>query len=155
MNAVMIGVLVTLLLCGIYGALKGALRIVFAFAEVLVLIIVIGLLTTDFRAFIGIFIVTVIALFIISRFIPFFSKLPVIRTVDRFFGTLIGLLLGLLLIWLFFMIVAVFAATPFGTTVLGMIRENPFLLWLYQNNGIEIFARQHFTWYEPIVSAGI
>ncbi len=155
MNAVMIGVLVTLLLCGIYGALKGALRIVFAFAEVLVLIVVVGLLTTDFRAFIGIFIVTVIALFIISRFIPFFSKLPVIRTVDRFFGTLIGLLLGLLFIWVFFMIVSALAGTPFGMTTIGMIRENPFLLWLYENNGIEIFARQHFSWYEAIAPSGI
>ncbi len=155
MNAIMIGVLVTLLLCGIYGALKGALRILFTFAEVVVLIIVIGLLTTNFRAFIGIFIVTVVALFIISRFLPFFSKLPVIRGIDRFFGMLFGLFLGLLFIWLFFMVVSVLANTPFGATTLAMIRENPFLLWLYQNNGIDIFARQHFSWYNavsPIIS---
>ena len=148
----MIGVLVTLLLCGIYGALKGALRIIFTFAEVLVLIIVIGLLATNFRAFIGTFIVIVVILFIISRFIPFFSKLPVIRSIDRFFGTLIGLLLGLLFIWLFFMIVSAVASTPFGTATIGMIKENPFLLWLYQNNGITIFARQHFSWYDAVAS---
>ncbi len=152
MNALFLGVLITLLLCGIYGALKGALRILFAFAEVLTLIIVFGLLTTNFKAFIGLFIVTVIVLFIVSRFLPFFSKLPVIRTVDRFFGTLIGLLLGLLFIWLFFMIVSLFAGTPFGIRMLAMIQENPFLVWLYQNNGIDIFARQHFTWYKAVAS---
>ena len=151
MNALFIGVLITLLLCGIYGALKGALRILFTFAEVLILIVVIGLLTTNFKAFIGIFILVVVALFIISRFLPFFSKLPVIRKIDRFFGSLIGILLGLLLIWLFFMIVSAFANTSFGTTMLGMIQENPFLVWLYQNNGIDLFARQHFTWYSAAV----
>ncbi len=152
MNALFIGVLVTLLLCGIYGALKGALRILFAFAEVLALIIVIGLLTTNFKAFLGLFIVTVIVLFIVSRFLPFFSKLPVIRKIDRFFGMLIGLLLGLLFIWLFFMIVSLFATTPFGTKMLAMIQENPFLVWLYQNNAIDLFARQHFTWYGTVAS---
>lgn len=155
MNALFIGVLVTLLLCGIYGALKGALRILFAFAEVLVLIVVIGLLTTNFRAFLGLFILTVIVLFIVSRFLPFFSKLPVIRKIDRFFGMLFGLLLGLLFIWLFFMIVSFLPETSFGATALGWIRENPFLVWLYQNNGIDLFARQHFSWYgavTPIIS---
>lgn len=150
MNALFLGVMITLLLCGIYGALKGALRILFAFAEVLILIIVIGLLTTNFKAFLGLFIVTVIVLFIISRFLPFFSKLPVIRTADRFLGMLIGLLLGLLFVWLFFMIVSLFATTPFGVKMLAMIQENPFLVWLYQNNGIDLFARQHFTWYNAV-----
>lgn len=147
MNWLLIIILIALLCFALYGTKKGAIRLVFTVVEILVLTIIIGLLVTNVLAFLGIFIVAVIVLHLISKALKLFAHLPVIRGIDRFFGFFVGIFLGLIFVWIFFWIVSVLGSTGFGTMCLSYINASPILSLLYQNNGVQIFASQHFTWY--------
>lgn len=149
MNALLIGVLIALLLFGIYGWRKGALCLVFSLVEVVVLVIIIGLLVTNFFSFIGIFIAAIILLFVVGKALKLFSRLPVIHGINRFLGLFAGLLLGLIFVWLFLWVAEMFSDTAFGTWTFAMVGQSRFLTWLYFHNGVQQFASGHFAWYNP------
>lgn len=147
MNWLLLAVIIALLLFGFYGSRKGAIRIVFSLVEVVVLIILFGVLTTNVLAFLGLFLVALIVLHFIGKALKLFAHLPVIRGIDRTIGFFVGLLLGLLFIWLFFWIMTLFSGTMFGGWVFAMIGQSNVLTWLYRHNGVISFASAHFTWY--------
>lgn len=80
------------------------------------------------------FIVGVVALFVIARLLNLVSKLPVIREVNHFLGVLAGLILGLIVVWIFLYLVAIFCTSPFGILMTDYIQRSMVLTWLYNNN---------------------
>lgn len=64
------------------------------------------------------------------------SKLPVIRKLNKFLGTVAGFVEGYVVISVYYMAVTALGVTEFGSSMLQMLSESPFLTWLYANNPI-------------------
>ena len=62
------------------------------------------------------------------------TKLPGIHLVNAIGGAVFGLVNALIFIWILCMIVTALASTEFGINTLGMIKESPFLSFIYNNN---------------------
>lgn len=62
------------------------------------------------------------------------SRLPVIKEVNKTLGILFGIIKALLIVWLFFVAVAVLYNTAFSQAVMACVNDNAFLAWLYNNN---------------------
>lgn len=75
-----------------------------------------------------------ILLFVLARVLNIVSKIPVIKEVNHFLGIISGLVLALVLVWLFFYFVTVLCASPFGLMMMDYIRQSVVLTWLYENN---------------------
>ena len=64
------------------------------------------------------------------------SKLPVIHQLNTLAGAAFGALEGLMIVWIFFIILTMFASTAFGQNVFAMISESEMLGYLYDHNFI-------------------
>ena len=84
--------------------------------------------------FIVLVILGIIVLHVLDSFFDLLNKLPVVKEVNAFVGAIVGLVLALLAIWIFFAIVTLLGSTPFGASMLESIASNPFLNFLYNNN---------------------
>lgn len=62
------------------------------------------------------------------------SKLPVIHQLNTLAGAAFGALEGLMIVWIFFIILTMFASTEFGQNVFTMIGESELLGYLYDHN---------------------
>ncbi len=62
------------------------------------------------------------------------DKIPVLSGINRILGLLAGALKGMLLIWVLFSLIAVFAGTAWGKFAVSYIYESSVLTWLYDNN---------------------
>lgn len=62
------------------------------------------------------------------------SRLPLIKEVNKTLGILFGIIKALLIVWLFFVAVAVLYNTAFSQAVMTCVNDNAFLAWLYNNN---------------------
>ena len=80
------------------------------------------------------FLIGAMTLFVIARLLNLVSRLPVIREVNHFLGVLAGLILGLILVWVFLYLVAIFCTSPFGILMTDYIQRSMILTWLYDNN---------------------
>jgi uncharacterized membrane protein required for colicin V production len=61
-------------------------------------------------------------------------KLPVLGTVNRLLGLLLGAAKALLLIWLFLGVVSVLSYTGTGSFLYEQVEESALLSWLSRNN---------------------
>lgn len=62
------------------------------------------------------------------------TELPVIGGFNRLGGMLLGAVQGVLWIWIIFLLITLLCDTQMGRYLMGMIQENPVLLWLYDRN---------------------
>ena len=62
------------------------------------------------------------------------SKLPVLNEINRLAGGALGLVIGVTLVGVVFLLVTVLCNGAFGRSFFAMICENPFLLFLYNQN---------------------
>ena len=69
-----------------------------------------------------------------SGLVEFLNKAPVVGGFSRFAGVIFGFLEGILLVWILMFVVSLFTTTEWGEAAVLQIRENPFLLYLYDNN---------------------
>ena len=73
---------------------------------------------------------------IIIRCLNLLSRLPVIHTMNKMGGMLVGLLKGLILLWLICIVITIMSGTEAGIYLYGQINESPFLKYIYDNNMI-------------------
>lgn len=85
-------------------------------------------------AFIVTFLVIYIALLILSSTLDLISKLPVLNTINKTGGLLVGLARGLIMIWIFFVVITAFGGSVLGSQSLAMINDNEILKWIYDRN---------------------
>lgn len=72
------------------------------------------------------------------------TKLPVLHAANKLGGAAAGLLEGLLVVWLGFFLVTLCIGNEMGNSLMGQIRDNTFLSFLYDNNILLPFAMGFF-----------
>lgn len=90
-------------------------------------------------AFMITLILAVIALVFLCNTLNLLAKLPLLRQINAIAGLAAGVAEGVLLVWVLFVILTMFAGSEFGRDALGMITENPLLEFLYENNMVSKF----------------
>ncbi len=90
-------------------------------------------------AFVITLLLAVIALAILCNALNLLAKLPLLKQINAAAGLAAGVAEGLLLVWILFVILTMFAGTEFGSEAMGMIAENPLLDFLYKNNMVSEF----------------
>ncbi len=85
-------------------------------------------------SFILCLIVAVIISRIIYGMISIVEAAPVVGTLNRLLGIIVGSVKGLFIVWTVFAIVAMNAMTQAGMMMSDYIYESPFLKWIYENN---------------------
>lgn len=90
-------------------------------------------------AFVVTLLVAIIALAILCNALNLLAKLPLLKQINAAAGLGAGAVEGLLLVWVLFVVLTMFAGTEFGRSSLEMISENPLLDFLYKNNLVSRF----------------
>lgn len=90
-----------------------------------------------------VFFVLIIVIYILVRIVifmlDFISKLPVINSINKTGGLVVGLVQGLLLVWIGCLIVTAFSDKAWAQETFAQINANPFLTFIYNNNLITFF----------------
>lgn len=90
-------------------------------------------------AFVITLIVAIIALALICNALNLLAKLPLLRQINAVAGLGAGIAEGVLLVWILFVVLTMFAGSEFGQEAMKMISENPLLHFLYKNNLVSKF----------------
>lgn len=90
--------------------------------------------TINALSFIVTFMVILILLWVIFLALNLISKLPLLNQLNKTAGLLAGFVHGLILVWLFFLLLTVFATTEFGQSTMKLVAENELLSIIYNNN---------------------
>ena len=90
-------------------------------------------------AFVAVFLILTLVLRFTLFTFDFIANLPVLRGVNKTAGLVLGAAEGLLVIWIGFLLLTVFAGTQTGQTFFGMIGRSSFLTWLYNHNYLLIW----------------
>ena len=90
-------------------------------------------------AFVVTLLLAVIALAILCNALNLIAKLPLLKQINAVAGLAAGAAEGLLLVWVLFVVLTMFAGTEFGNEAMSMIAENPLLDFLYKNNMVSKF----------------
>lgn len=85
-------------------------------------------------AFVISFILTIIIVKMILYAVDILTELPVVGTFNRIGGMLIGLIQGILWIWVVFLVITLLCNTDVGTYLMGLVRGDPVLGWMYDRN---------------------
>jgi len=94
-------------------------------------------------AFVGSLMIVGLIVNFIGGALDLVTKLPVIHGMNQLMGAVAGALEALLLIWMLGMLVTAFCLEESFQPLFAMIKENPALLFLYENNGI-IYLASYF-----------
>lgn len=90
-------------------------------------------------AFVVTLLLAIVALAIACFALNLLAKLPLLKQVNATTGLAAGILEGLLIVWILFVILTMFAGSEFGSKALAMIAENSLLDFLYKNNLVSKF----------------
>ena len=85
-------------------------------------------------SFIVVFIVVNIAIRILAVLLDIISKLPVLNTLNKTGGAVIGFLQGMLVIWLLCIVLMAFSSTELAKDVYAQINASKILTYIYDNN---------------------
>ncbi len=84
--------------------------------------------------FIITFIIVALLVFFLGKILDLISKLPGIKTINKWLGACAGFLEALLVIWVVFMIVTLIASTELGQIMLQQINASKILSFIYEHN---------------------
>lgn len=85
-------------------------------------------------AFAVLFIVTLILVRILANVLDIVSKLPVINSINKLGGLLLGVLHGFVVLWILCVVLTIFSGTNIGEMCFKAINESTFLSVIYNNN---------------------
>lgn len=85
-------------------------------------------------SFVGTSIVVYILLRVTMLVLGILTHLPIIHGINQIFGLVLGLSEGMIILWMGFLLITVFASSHTGAQLMRMIEESPVLLWLYDTN---------------------
>ena len=75
-----------------------------------------------------------LVLWVVIAALDLLAHAPIVNTVNRLAGLLLGLLEALVLIWIFFLLLSMFSGTEPGLYLLAMVQESEILCGLYDSN---------------------
>jgi|GEM_PF-2841512 Colicin V production protein. len=84
--------------------------------------------------FVILFITLLAIIYLLGVALDFVAKLPVLSTMNRLSGSLVGLFIGIVLIFMFFTVITALGNTEFGRTCQSAIEESNILSAVYNNN---------------------
>jgi len=84
--------------------------------------------------YVALFIVLLIAVQLLIYLLDLASKLPLLDSLNRLAGALLGLVYAVVILWFFFILVSAFPTVDFFANCQKMIMENNFLGTMYNNN---------------------
>lgn len=85
-------------------------------------------------AFMATFLLISIILGVLCFTLNLISKLPLLNSINKTAGLIVGLVQGLIVVWLFFILITVFGSSELGQKALQMIDESQILSLIYNNN---------------------
>ena len=71
---------------------------------------------------------------VLSKALERVNDVPVVGTMNKFLGLLLGAVKGLTVVWICFAIVAFNAASDLGVKITSYIYTSEVLVWLYEKN---------------------
>lgn len=80
------------------------------------------------------FILAILLVRIITYILDIFANLPILGGINRVGGLMLGIIIGLLDLWIFFLIITVLGSTETGAYLLSEISGDKILSYLYDNN---------------------
>lgn len=89
---------------------------------------------TNIIAFIVAFILIYLILKIVVFSLDILSHLPILHGINKMAGLLLGVIQSVVLIWIVFLVITIFANGETGRVLFGMINDSEFLTFLYSNN---------------------
>lgn len=84
--------------------------------------------------YVMVFIIVSIVLAIVASLLNVISKLPVLKSLNRIAGAVLGVVEGFVIVWLFFILVSVLSGNEFAEKCNEDIQGNAVLTYLYDNN---------------------
>lgn len=72
--------------------------------------------------------------FFLGKSMGNFAKLPILRSIDKIGGGLLGAMKGLIFIWVFFLILSITSTFAWSQNIIAQINESALLKLLYDNN---------------------
>ncbi len=84
--------------------------------------------------YIGVLIVLMLVVGIIGIQLKLISKLPVLKQVNGLAGGAVGIIIGLLVVWIFFIGVTMFSNFAFSIAILDEIQNSKILTFIYDKN---------------------
>lgn len=90
-------------------------------------------------SFVLVFVGVSIIMKIIIRCLNLLSRLPVIHTMNKMGGMLVGLLKGMIILWLICIVITIMSGTEVGIYLDQQINESVFLKYIYDHNLIMAF----------------
>lgn len=85
-------------------------------------------------AFIIVYILTHIIISLILNVLNIVSRLPVIHTLNKISGFILGIAQGFIIVWIGCIFINVFSSTEAAQEIFRCIEESPFLQCIYNNN---------------------
>lgn len=85
-------------------------------------------------AFILVFVISIILLYLLARVLDLISRLPIINGLNKTAGLLVGILNGLIIIWILCIFLTVFSTTGIGKSLYVYINDSWILSSIYNNN---------------------
>lgn len=148
MNILLLVVLVLAVIKLVDGYKKGMVKEIISFVTLVVMCVVVLLLATALRSYMEKeFIGVVIALLLLMVLgiahhvlkLVFFSakliaKLPVVHSVDKLLGMVVGVLEVVLVLWTVYTFIMYFGIGILGNLVIEYSRDSQLLTWLYEHN---------------------
>ena len=90
-------------------------------------------------SFVLVFFAVSVIMKIIIRCLNLLSRLPVIHTMNKMGGLLVGLLKGMIILWILCIIITILSGTEQGGYLFAQINESLFLRYIYDHNYIMMF----------------
>ena len=80
------------------------------------------------------FAVGMIVLHFFSGILGIVSRIPIIRGINKYLGTVAGAIYGFVVVWIAFYVIALCSTSEVGGALISYIYESPFLTYIYENN---------------------
>lgn len=90
-------------------------------------------------SFVLVFFAVSVIMKIIIRCLNLLSRLPVIHTMNKMGGMLVGLLKGMIILWVICIVITILSGTEMGGYLFAQINESLFLRYIYDHNYIMMF----------------
>lgn len=85
-----------------------------------------------------VFLVLALVCWIVFIFLGLLAKglrsIPIIKSIDRFGGAILGAIQGLIAVWVFFLILSITSTMPWSQNIISQINDSLVLKLLYDNN---------------------
>lgn len=156
MNILLIIVAILLLFNIVDGYKKGMVKSIISFVSLIVLCIVVALIGNGLQSYfdgeilnVVIMVLLLCVLGIVHHLlgVVFFSaklisKLPIVHSVDKLLGVVVGVLETVLIIWTIYTFAMMMDMGMIGTQIVEYTRENSILTWFYEHNYLAHWVQQ-------------